>query len=305
VKFGIVLDAPGSEGDFLAVESQLNAARSAGFELVWLEDGQGPHSWSSPTVACAFLGARHEHLAFVIALSPGPHPVRLAEEIAVADLAVGGRVIVVIKADGDPAISEETIDILQLSWAPRPFRFAGAHWRVEERVAEGQPHSVRVTPSPWQLAMQLWIRGAHGSDVARPRGLSHVVEWDGRAGVVPDDADGMPEPRAHGLRRPGVVTAPILGNGLVDSGALLKQLRAAQLRWGLDIAIVRLPAECPFEARAEQIISIGHDVRPFLQLEMLPAGLEGYWHTTGARGASPSLCGLRNDPSQSRSEHGN
>src|SRR5581483_3206153 len=73
----IGLDLPEPLGE-RAVE-----AERLGFDLGWIDERAVP----APLVAAAWLGARTSAIRLVAAVTAGPHPVSLAEEAAVADLA--------------------------------------------------------------------------------------------------------------------------------------------------------------------------------------------------------------------------
>ena len=157
-------------------------------------------------------------------MAAGPHPVALAEEAAVADLATGGRLVLVVGGD-DEALLAETVDLLFLSLAARPFSHDGPRWRVPARLPEHDhvEERVRVTPAPAQLELPVWVSGRAGRAVAVSRGIP----------FVDTDGDGI----ASGRIRPALRVVP------GDPDALVEALRAERDAWGLDTVVFELPVE--------------------------------------------------------------
>lgn len=106
----------------------------------------------SPVVMATAIGARTQHLRITISLLllPFYHPIRLAEDLAVADLIAGGRIDVMVGAgyreeefdlyDADlhqrGRTMEEGILTLQRAWTGEPFEFRGRTVQVLPRPAQ-------------------------------------------------------------------------------------------------------------------------------------------------------------------------
>jgi alkanesulfonate monooxygenase SsuD/methylene tetrahydromethanopterin reductase-like flavin-dependent oxidoreductase (luciferase family) len=130
-----------------------------------VDDGYLP----APFTMAAAVGARTNRIAITIAAAifPVHDPIRLAEEIAVADLVSGGRVSIV--AGGGYAARDlemagvepkrrgrrlvETIEILRQAWTGEPFEYRG--------------RSVRVTPKPVTQPHPLILMGGSGPLAAK------------------------------------------------------------------------------------------------------------------------------------------
>jgi alkanesulfonate monooxygenase SsuD/methylene tetrahydromethanopterin reductase-like flavin-dependent oxidoreductase (luciferase family) len=106
----------------------------------------------SPVVLGAAIGGRtaHVRIAFSLLLLPFYHPIRLAEDLAVCDLACGGRLDVMVGAGYREdefemygvdlhrrgRLMEEGILTLQRAWTGEPFEFQGRTVRVLPRPAQ-------------------------------------------------------------------------------------------------------------------------------------------------------------------------
>jgi hypothetical protein len=188
------------------------------------------------------------------------HPIELAEEAAVTDLAAAGRLIVVARPAHDESAFGEALDLLRTAWAARPFAFEGATWRVPARLPQNEHNleeRVRVTPAPLQPRLELWTAGP-APDAARA--LGHLAERP----------DGLAEAwaRAEIALGPALVGAPRARRHHFGPD-LLDELRAGRAAFGQDWAVVR--------ASAADAARIGADVRPLVQLDRLPAGIEAHW----------------------------
>jgi alkanesulfonate monooxygenase SsuD/methylene tetrahydromethanopterin reductase-like flavin-dependent oxidoreductase (luciferase family) len=227
VRFGLVLEQPWADDAVLAEE--------LGFDLVWIED-------DAALVVAAALAPATSGIRVVASLAAGPNPVAIAEEAAVADLALNGRLVLAVHSD-DEALLRETVELLFHAFAARPFRHEGERWRAPARLPEHEhaEQRMRVTPAPAQLEPTIWLHGEAAPAVAQEFGLAFV---GGGSGL-----------RA---RRPGFFTDP-------DVDTLLR----AQAGWGMDVAVLRVPRD--------ELARIAREVRPRVQLDRLPPGLEAHW----------------------------
>ena len=107
------------------------------------------------------------------------HPLEVAEEAAVTDLALNGRLILVARpATDDLSRFGEALDIVRLACTPKPFRFEGTHWQVPANLPENvwlPEEQVRQMPGPPLARLELWTAGAAARPLAIERGLGHVI----------------------------------------------------------------------------------------------------------------------------------
>ena len=57
----------------------------------------------------------------------------------------------------------------------------------------------------------------------------------------------------------------------------MRTLRGEQSLWGLDTCLLSLPTDAGLADRLDDIVALGTSVRPRLQLEELPEGVEAMW----------------------------
>ena len=145
---------------------EISAADQMGFDSAWLTehhfltDGYCP----SLLVTAAAIAARTKNIRIGtgVLLMPLHNPVRIAEDAAVVDLISGGRLILGLglgyrqeefagfgrSLRERKGRMEESIEILQKSWADKPFSLDGKYYKVENSS---------VTPKPVQKPIPIWI----------------------------------------------------------------------------------------------------------------------------------------------------
>jgi alkanesulfonate monooxygenase SsuD/methylene tetrahydromethanopterin reductase-like flavin-dependent oxidoreductase (luciferase family) len=247
------------------------AARRAGLDGVLLADGAGP---GSALVAAAVLAGAVPDVLIAAEIALGDrHPLEVAEEAAVVDVASGGRLVLVARpAPGAEQDYPEALDLLRTAWTPRPFRSDGPRWPVPARLpgnVNQVEQRVRVTPAPARPRLELWGAGA-GMAVAAHRALGAVADHDADPGALAAlwrDAGAAAGPAALGAPR-------ARRERWIDAPALRVRLLAGRRAFGQDWAVVRAPA-----AAAD---AISREVRPHLQLERLPDGLADHWAGDGS-----------------------
>jgi alkanesulfonate monooxygenase SsuD/methylene tetrahydromethanopterin reductase-like flavin-dependent oxidoreductase (luciferase family) len=233
----------------------------------------------APLVVAAAVGPAVPGILVAVEVEVGGrHPVELAEEAAVVDLACAGRlVLVAAPAPGVQGAFLEALDLLRTAWTPRPFTFHGETWTVPGRLPGNDlaPESARVTPAPLQPRPELWVaRDRDGGGMLR--GLGHLADAD-------DDPARLGRAWAGAQERlgPALIGVP-RGRREPWTGveALLERLREGRQTFGQDWAAVAAPAQAAAE--------IGSEVRPRIQLDHLPAGLDEHWEQTRPRRGRPS-----------------
>ncbi|UGQ10810.1 LLM class flavin-dependent oxidoreductase [Yinghuangia sp. ASG 101] len=137
---------------YAAALDMVEWADRVGFASVTLSEHHGSEDGylPSPLLLASAVAARSRRLNITIAAIPAPlhDPVRLAEDLAVADVLSGGRLSVIL-ANGYMAhefdmfgvsmkdrakLTTETVHTLRAAWTGEPFEFRG--------------RTIRVTPTP-------------------------------------------------------------------------------------------------------------------------------------------------------------
>jgi alkanesulfonate monooxygenase SsuD/methylene tetrahydromethanopterin reductase-like flavin-dependent oxidoreductase (luciferase family) len=129
----------------------------SGFSMISLEEHHGaPDGWSpAPLATAGLIFGRARNLGITISaiLVPLHDPLRLAEDIAVLDLASGGRLIVVAGIGYRPSeyvmhrkdwdtrgqLFDEALDAMLAAWTGEPFEYHGETVQVTPRPVT-QPH---------------------------------------------------------------------------------------------------------------------------------------------------------------------
>ncbi|HET6691572.1 MAG TPA: LLM class flavin-dependent oxidoreductase [Miltoncostaeaceae bacterium] len=261
---------PTGVGDLDDLVAAGEAVRRSGLDGVLL--GATPLV-SAPLVAAAALAARVEGIRIAAEVEVGAsHPIEVAEEAAVVDVASGGRLILVATpAPGREDRFGEALDLLRTAFAPAPFLFEGATWRVPAGLPANEHNlerRARLTPSPVQPRLELWASGA-GRDAALERAAGFLAGPDDD----PRDLSAAWDRAAAALGPAGIGAArarrePWDG----DAAALVARLRAGRAAFGQSWAVVAAPgAAAP---------ALSRWVRPRVQTDGLPEGLEAHWDAT-------------------------
>jgi alkanesulfonate monooxygenase SsuD/methylene tetrahydromethanopterin reductase-like flavin-dependent oxidoreductase (luciferase family) len=261
------LIAPSAVVDLDSLVRAGEAVHAAGLDGVYLARTA---ALPSPLVAAAALSARVPHLRLAVEVEVGEeHPMEIAEEAAVVDVASGGRLILVATPAPDrEARFGEVLDLLRTAFAPVPFRFEGPTWRVPANLPQNEFNlevRARLTPSPVQPRLEVWGAGG-GRDEALRRGLGYVAGADDDLGAL-----GTAWAGAAALASVG---APRVRRDTYDgdAAALVARLRAGREAFGQGWAVVG--------ADATAAVEISRRVRPRVQSDRLPEGLEAHWDAT-------------------------
>ncbi|TKG72634.1 LLM class flavin-dependent oxidoreductase [Prauserella endophytica] len=282
MRIGVTLDlATVSLADVPALAA---AVEEAALDLVWLAAPSG-----RPEVALAAAATCAEPTRTVL-IGAGTavaehHPLYLAEERHVADQLLGGRLVLGLRGDDEASLTEWA-DVLLAAAGTTPF----AHRGPRHTIPAGLPQHtvnpetrVRVTPAPYALEPTLWLLGRAAPAVASAYALSPVSEEDGAP--VWRHLERSLGPACRRLRRPAVRT---WDPGAEDVVELARRLSAERDGWGLDTTLLRLTPPPGTAAWHAALADLAVVVRPRLQQERLPAGLEELWdaerthqHTAG------------------------
>lgn len=154
-----------------ALVDQAVAAEALGYDSVWIsqhhftEDGYCPAAF--PVLGALAARTRQVTLGTHVLLLPLHHPLRVAEDSAVADVLSHGRLVLGAGAGYRPeefaiyqiprgqrgSRMDEALEILRLAWSEDCFSFVGQHFRFRD---------VTVRPRPAQPdGIPIWL-GARG-----------------------------------------------------------------------------------------------------------------------------------------------
>jgi alkanesulfonate monooxygenase SsuD/methylene tetrahydromethanopterin reductase-like flavin-dependent oxidoreductase (luciferase family) len=223
----------------------------------------------APLISAAALAGAVAHILIAVEVPIGDrHPLELAEEAAVVDLASGGRLVLVVRPAIDAeAAFEEALDFLRTAFAASPFRWAGERWRSPANLPQNihnPERRTRMMPPPLQPRLELWT-GAGQGHTATARGIGHVAGADA-------DTQELGRLWTAAADNPAALGAPRARDEHWEGGRqLVAALRAGREAFGQDWAVVCAPASAAAE--------IGRYVRPRVQLDELPPGLQDHWDT--------------------------
>lgn len=275
MRLGVVVDldtvATGTAGDLVS------RVEAAGLELVWLRSGSGRTSPMAVAASCAALA--DGLLVGVEAPVVDSHPLYLAEERNVVDQLLGGRLVVGLRASGRPVLDEEWVRVLLAAGGTTPFQHRGDHVEVPARLPQNVVNleeRVRVTPAPFNPEPTTWVLDAPG--LAGRYGLSPVVGGERTPGEAQQDWDLLADhlgPLALRLRRPGV---RVWDPAAHDAADLATDLVTERDLWGLDTVLVDLAVPAGSADWDLALADLGGVVRPRVQADALPAGLEDFWN---------------------------
>lgn len=137
------------------LEELANAAVAASFDGVWVAEDRA-HGVGGGLAAAAMLAQLVPLRVGAVIDFGSYHPMYAAEDIAVADIASGGRIEVLLRGG-----TEEQVRLLLDALSGAHLRFDGASTRVPARLDANQPapQSLAVNPRPAQPAVPIWIDG--------------------------------------------------------------------------------------------------------------------------------------------------
>ena len=137
--------------DLDTLEAAASAAHRADLDGLLLRQA---NSLPAPLVAAAGLAGRAAPRDLLLAIEVelgSRHPFEVAEEVAVVDIACGGRLILVARpAPGAEDDYAEALDLVRTALTPRPFQFEGRRWRVPANLPE-RPGVDEVEVPPHQF----------------------------------------------------------------------------------------------------------------------------------------------------------
>lgn len=165
---------------------QIELAAELGLDMAWVAEHHFSNYGYSANplllIARACAGAPRIRFGQAVLVTPFWHPIRLAEDVAIADLLTHGRLEVGLGRGYQPlefhgfevdqadsrAIFEEQFELMRLAWTEDDFTFGGRHYAIREPVTVLPKPLQRPHPPIW-LAVQsetsLDWAADHGCDV--------------------------------------------------------------------------------------------------------------------------------------------
>ncbi len=194
--------------DFAAadIKQMARTAESAGYDSIWVSESRGQGAGGG-LAAAAFLAELVAIRVGVVVQAGLYHPLHLAEDIAVADVATRGRVEVAITQGDSPAARRygvprsaarlaEEIAIVRTALSGAHFRHEGRYYRIPANLpANGTtPARLAVNPAPAQPSVPMWLDAGlpRSAALTRRHGLGLLLAWDDRHMRNRSNAPGLP-----------------------------------------------------------------------------------------------------------------
>ena len=243
------------------------AADELGVEIIYLSDGG---NLDAVTAAVGLRDvATRARLAAEVLVTARSNPVHIAERASVADQILEGRLILVLRGV-DAGVLHQTAEAVTEATVARPFILPGP----------GRANT-RVTPSPLQPVLPIWLRGTTVPQTSARLGLSVV-------GEVSDDTAYLRTVWSSienhcgvwartRLNRPAFRSLQFASDGQLDVAATTSSLVADRSEWGIDAVLFVAPAG---GWSTESLVALQTRVRPRLQLGEIPPGIEQFWDET-------------------------
>ncbi len=218
---------------------EAGVAEQAGFDsCLFSEHHQQADGYlPNPLLLAGLVGAATQRIRVgtCVLLLPLYHPVRVAEDAAVVDIATGGRLILGVGVGyqqpdfdtfGVPFAErigrcEEGIEILRRAWTGERFSFEGRHFQIG---------SVQVTPRPIQQSrLPIWMaawtppglrRAARIADAWLTDPLQSLPVIQRFAGIYRKEAEKLGRPASVALMR-DVWVAPTRSGARAESGPIM------------------------------------------------------------------------------------
>ncbi|MCZ4551411.1 LLM class flavin-dependent oxidoreductase [Gordonia rubripertincta] len=228
-------------------------------------------------VHAASLAGRDRVGLVAVEIPVGGHPLHIAEKAAVADQVLGGRLIVILRGD-DTASLIEAATIVSAASRARPFSTTGGRWPTPALLEANTGvswTSVRVTPSPHQLRLPLFVGGSAGRAASIQTAIPYFADVEDSSESLRSHWDQM-EARygqgAHNMTRAGV-------RPMAQSHASpAMELTRDRQDWGAEL--VFLQPDDSTEWTSKSITDVAVRLKPRVALDDLPEGLSEFWDAT-------------------------
>ena len=186
-------------------------AAASSFDAVWVGESRAD-GVGGAIAAAAMVGQAVPVRVGAVVEAGLYHPLHLAEDIAVADLTLAGRLEVLLRvasaesslryeSPGERAWFEEHLSVLAAALSGAHLQWNGPRLRIPGRLDANQPAPKRLAlnPRPAQPAVPIWLEDSAGwvTDLAMTLGFGVAASWTA----------GAETPRASG-RWPGMLLCP-------------------------------------------------------------------------------------------------
>ena len=174
------------------LESLAEESVASSFDSVWVAESR--ERGVGGGLAAAAMLAQAVPIRVGAAVDVGSyHPLYLAEDIAVADLASQGRIEVLLRIT--PGWVDEHLRLLAAALSGAHLRWRGEHLQVPGGIEANQPSPQRLAlnPRPAQAVVPIWIEAAEAwmERSAREIGFGVAERWR-EGGTVPRAAGRWP-----------------------------------------------------------------------------------------------------------------
>lgn len=188
---------------FRQILEQVQLAEELGFECFWFTEHHfvlygGPVPNPAIMMSAAAARTSQIHLGSAISILPLHHPVQVAEDYAMVDVASGGRLefgvglgnaprdLVVYGVDREERRGrfEESIQIIKAAWANDTFSHEGTYWHIPEASIYPRPVQ-RPHPPFWAAATSPEAMDWAGSNGFNVMTVAHPFPPERMRGAVP------------------------------------------------------------------------------------------------------------------------
>lgn len=181
MKFGlgpyVPATADGGRDAYVHALDDAAHAEACAFDSVWVSErhfsAHGQCGASFPLAGAVAVRTTGVRIAVLCQLGL-THPVYMAEDAATLDNLSAGRLILGVRTPDEAAWSgygvrpedrkgrfRESLEVLPRAWAPQPFSFEGAHFRIPARLPQNEfthgQREVSLTPKPAQPTIPVWL----------------------------------------------------------------------------------------------------------------------------------------------------
>jgi alkanesulfonate monooxygenase SsuD/methylene tetrahydromethanopterin reductase-like flavin-dependent oxidoreductase (luciferase family) len=194
--------------DFAAADLKQLAkkAESAGYDSIWVSESRGRGAGGA-LAAASFLGELVAIRIGAVVQAGLFHPLHLAEDIAVADVATGGRIeVAIVQGDalaagryGVPqsaARLAEEVGVVRTAMSGVHFRHEGRYYRIPANLPENgtTPSRLAINPPPVQPSVPIWLDAEmpRAATLARRNGFGLLVGWNARNENASSTGSGLP-----------------------------------------------------------------------------------------------------------------
>lgn len=268
MRVGIVAD-PSSPG----ATEVIAAADRLGVDGVLIR--QGSTELDGFVIAASLSGHGGVGLV-VVEIEVGGHPIHLAEKAAVADQVLAGRLAVILRGS-DRETLIESANTVSSALRARPFSTGRGRWPSPASIETNDVSwsAIRVTPTPSQLRLPIFVGGPAGRDAALAAGIPYFADVEDSAGVLGEHWDQMTS--RYGMAADQMTRAGIRHtNGFDESSA--QALVHDRGHWGTELVFLQREATAPWDRAS--VADLASRLKPRVSLDDLPAGLERFWDAT-------------------------